>query len=80
MKFIQCKECDTIIIVKDLNETFTPEILERATAENTEHGTDLCASCAARHEAERIAAEEAARQAQQAAEAEVGEETDEEGE
>ena len=80
MKFIQCKECDTIIEIEDLKENYSPAILERATAENTVHGEDLCAACAAQHEAERIAAEEAARQAQQAAQAEVGEETDEEGE
>ena len=62
MTFIQCKECDTIIAIKDLNEPFTPEILDRATAENTVHGEDLCAACTARHEAERKAAEEAAAQ------------------
>jgi hypothetical protein len=62
MKFIQCNECDTIIAIKDLQEPFTPEILDRATAENTVHGDDLCDTCAARHEAERKEAEEAAAQ------------------
>ena len=71
MQFIKCKECDTIIAIKDLKEPFTPEILDRATAENTVHGEDLCAACTARHEAERKAAEEAA--AQQAEETPVDE-------
>lgn len=52
MIFIQCKECDTIIAIKDLKEPFTPDIFDRATPENTIHGEDLCAACAARHEEE----------------------------
>lgn len=76
MKFIQCKECDTIIEIKDLKIEFTPELLEGANEENTVHGDDLCAACAARHEAERKAAEEAAAQTaeQEAQETEESEE------
>ena len=78
MQFIQCKECDTIIAIKDLKEPFTPEILDRATAENTVHGEDLCADCTARHEEERRAAEEAQEQAEETPAEEQSEETENE--
>lgn len=78
MTFIQCKECDTIIAIKDLKEPYTPEILDRATAENTVHGEDLCAACTARHEEERRAAEEAQEQAEETPAEEQSEETENE--
>lgn len=76
MKFLKCKECDTIVAVKDLKMEFTPELLEGANETNTVHGDDLCAACAERHEAERKAAEEAAAQTaeQEAQEQEESEE------
>lgn len=76
MQFIKCKECDTIIEIKDLKIEFTPELLEGANEENTVHGDNLCTECAERHEAERKAAEEAAAQTaeQEAQEQEESEE------
>lgn len=76
MTFIKCNECDTIIEIKDLKMEFAPELLGGANDENTVHGNDLCAACAARHEAERKAAEEAAAQTaeQEAQELEESEE------
>jgi len=57
MTFIKCAECENIIAIKDLKLTFSSELLNEATEENTVRGSDLCAACAARYEAERKAAE-----------------------
>lgn len=79
MTFIKCNECDTIIEIKDLKMEFAPELLGGANDENTVHGNDLCAACAARHEAERKAAEEAAaQQAEETPAEEPSEETENE--
>lgn len=61
MQFIQCKNCDTIIAVKDLKIPFAPELLNGANSENTVKGNDLCADCAEAQEAARKAAEQAAK-------------------
>lgn len=61
MQFIQCKNCDTIIAVKDLKIPFAPELLNGANSENTVKGNDLCATCAEAQEAARKAAEQAAK-------------------
>lgn len=45
MQFIQCKNCETIIMVKDLKMPWTEEILKLANAENTIKGEVLCAAC-----------------------------------
>ena len=59
MQFIQCKNCDTIIAIKDLTVPFVPALLEGANESNTVKGHDLCASCAEAQEAARKAAEQA---------------------
>lgn len=72
MTFIKCANCEKIISIKDLKIPFSPELLNGATEENTVRGADLCAECAATLEAERKAAEEAARQGLQAKESAEG--------
>lgn len=46
MEFIQCKNCETIIAIKDLKIHFSKELLTGANASNTTKGNDLCAVCA----------------------------------
>ena len=46
MEFIQCKNCETIIAIKDLKIPFSKELLTGANASNTIKGNDLCADCA----------------------------------
>lgn len=65
MQFITCKKCNTVIAIKNLEGVFSQELLAQATVENTVAGPDLCLSCAAELEAQRKAAEEAAKQAEQ---------------
>lgn len=72
MTFIKCANCEKIISIKDLKIPFSPELLNGATEENIVRGADLCAECAATLEAERKAAEEAARQVLQTEEAVEG--------
>lgn len=72
MTFIKCANCEKIISIKDLKIPFSPELLNGATEENIVRGADLCAECAAALEAERKAAEEAARQVLQTEEAVEG--------
>ena len=45
LTFVKCKECETIIEIKDLDVPFTEELLEQANESNTIRGNDLCAVC-----------------------------------
>ena len=45
LTFVKCKECETIIEIKDLDVPFTEELLEQANETNTIRGNDLCAVC-----------------------------------
>ena len=45
LTFVKCKECETIIEIKDLDVPFTEELLEQANESNTIRGNDLCAAC-----------------------------------
>lgn len=58
MEFIQCKNCETIIAIKDLKIPFSEELLTGANASNTIKGNDLCAVCAEAKENDKEEGEE----------------------
>lgn len=59
MEFIQCKNCNKIIAIKDLAIPFSESLLDGANSSNTVKGNDICSTCAeaieeAQQEAETI--------------------------